>query len=285
MKYVLQNEQPRHQRVNALGFQPQNQVAGRLFAAAKERAQRIELFRRDAVAIVRDLAIVLCQLERSARRTADADQERVRCDCVLAEIDRLRNFLPKALERTLPRQYFLDTTAVQAQRANGEAGKVYRRSAVKCDDLRAGSADIQKRAAAQAKLLHRARVAEERFLLAGDNLNEVAGGRVDDGQCLLRVGYIAQRRCGKHADAVDRQRLQDTAEGQKPGAGALDALGAEPSVFYVSGEPCHDLFAEKNVEALSLRFVECQVDPPHVPPLFLPLRASSRRALSKLCIF
>ena len=181
MKYVLQNEQPRHQRVNALGFQPQNQVAGRLFAAAKERAQRIELFRRDAVAIVRDLAIVLCQLERGARRTADADQERVRCDCVLAEIDRLRNFLPQALERTLPRQYFLDTTAVQTQRANGEAGKVYRRSAVKCDDLRAGSADIQKRAAVQAKLLHRARVAEERFLLAGDNLHEVAGGRVDDG--------------------------------------------------------------------------------------------------------
>ena len=115
MKYVLQNEQPRHQRVNALGFQPQNQVAGRLFAAAKERAQRIELFRRDAVAIVRGLAIVLCQLERGARRTADADQERVRCDCVLAEIDRLRNFLPQALERTLPRQYFLDTTAAQTQ--------------------------------------------------------------------------------------------------------------------------------------------------------------------------
>lgn len=284
MKYVLQNEHPRHQRVNALGFQPQNQVAGRLFAAAKERAQRIELFHRDAVAIVRDLAIVLCQLERGARRTADADQERVQYDCVLAEIDRLRNFLPKALERTLPRQYFLDTTAVQTQRANGEAGKVHRRSAVKCDDLRAGSADIQKRAA-QAKLLHRARVAEERFLLAGDNLLEVAGGRVDDGQCLLRVGYIAQRRGGKHADAVDRQRLQDTAEGQKPGAGALDALGAEPSVFYVSGEPRHDLFAEKNVEALSLRFVERQVDPPHVPPLFSPLLASSRRALSKLCIF
>lgn len=284
MKYVLQNEHPRHQRVNALGFQPQNQVAGRLFAAAKERAQRIELFHRDAVAIVRDLAIVLCQLERGARRTADADQERVQYDCVLAEIDRLRNFLPKALERTLPRQYFLDTTAVQTQRANGEAGKVHRRSAVKCDDLRAGSADIQKRAA-QAKLLHRARVAEERFLLAGDNLHEVAGGRVDDGQCLLRVGYIAQRRGGKHADAVDRQRLQDTAEGQKPGAGALDAFGAEPSVFYVSGEPRHDLFAEKNVEALSLRFVERQVDPPHVPPLFSPLLASSRRALSKLCIF
>lgn len=154
------------------------------------------------------MRIVLCQLERGARRTADADQERVQYDCVLAEIDRLRNFLPKALERTLPRQYFLDTTAVQTQRANGEAGKVHRRSAVKCDDLRAGSADIQKRAA-QAKLLHRARVAEERFLLAGDNLLEVAGGRVDDGQCLLRVGYIAQRRGGKHADAVDRQRLQE----------------------------------------------------------------------------
>ena len=88
------------------------------------------------------------------------------------------------------------------------------------------------------------------------------------------------------SDAVANTLMRSIASVcKKPGAGALDALGAEPSVFYVSGEPRHDLFAEKNVEALSLRFVERQVDPPHVPPLFLPLLASSRRALSKLCIF
>ena len=53
------------------------------------------------------MRIVLCQLERGARRTADADQSG--CNTIASSLRSivLRNFLPKALERTLPGSIFL----------------------------------------------------------------------------------------------------------------------------------------------------------------------------------
>ena len=75
MKHMLQDEQSRHKCMDAFGFQPQNEVTGFLFAAAKERAKTVELLGGHAAAIVRDSAIMPCQFERGACRTADADGE------------------------------------------------------------------------------------------------------------------------------------------------------------------------------------------------------------------
>ena len=52
MKYMLQDEQSRHERVDALSLQPQNEIARLFFAAAKKRAQTIELLGRHAAAVV-----------------------------------------------------------------------------------------------------------------------------------------------------------------------------------------------------------------------------------------
>ena len=41
MKHMLQDEQSRHKCMDAFGFQPQNEVTGFLFAAAKERTKTV----------------------------------------------------------------------------------------------------------------------------------------------------------------------------------------------------------------------------------------------------
>lgn len=76
MKHMLQDEQSRHKCMDAFGFQPQNEVTGFLFAAAKERTKTVELLGGHAAAIVRDSAIMPRQFERGACRTADADEQR-----------------------------------------------------------------------------------------------------------------------------------------------------------------------------------------------------------------
>ena len=59
---------------------------------------------------------------------------------------------------------------------------------------------------------------------------------------------------------LNLQRLQNAAEGQKSCTGAFDSLGAELSVFHISGKPRHDLLTEEDVEILSLCFVERQAN-------------------------
>ena len=125
--------------------------------------------------------VVPCQLERGACRPAYADEQCPRGQRSLAYVDRIGYLLPQALEGTFPWQNFFDTAAVQAQGADGKAGKTHRFAVFKRDDLRAGAADIQKRTAGQVQLLHCARVAEQRFVLAGNNFDRIAGGRADDG--------------------------------------------------------------------------------------------------------
>lgn len=113
---MLQDEQSRHKCMDAFGFQPQNEVTGFLFAAAKERTKTVELLGGHAAAIVRDSAIMPRQFERGACRTADADEQRPRGKRAVTDVDGFRNFLPQTLQRAVTRQDLLDTAAVQAQR-------------------------------------------------------------------------------------------------------------------------------------------------------------------------
>ena len=118
---MLQDEQSRHKCMDAFGFQPQNEVTGFLFAAAKERTKTVELLGGHAAAIVRDSAIMPRQFERGACRTADADEQRPRGKRAVTDVDGFRNFLPQTLQRAVTRQDLLDTAAVQAQKSRSDA--------------------------------------------------------------------------------------------------------------------------------------------------------------------
>ena len=51
MKHMLQDEQSRHNRMDALGFQPQNQVARLFLAAAEKFAKTVQLLGSYAAAV------------------------------------------------------------------------------------------------------------------------------------------------------------------------------------------------------------------------------------------
>ena len=172
-----------------------------------------------------------CELSRCEQRRAEAEQAKLHAESE-------RTILVPLLRRVRE----LDT----------------RLSLLEQNDFRAGAAHIDKSAGCGFAFEHGAAPAVERLFLAAEHLHAASGAAADFPERLFRVGNIAQRGRGEDRHIADAQHLEGALKFFQRAAGAVDSRRRKTSLLAVSGQPRHDLLAEKQMKPCPAPLVGCQ---------------------------
>ena len=201
------------------------------------------------------------QLADGTRRAADAAQYLVFSHLLdVGIVEQALDQLFHALELFFGGKDLVHAGLIELERADLETVGEYGDVMLEADDFGRAAADVGEHAPIERAFVPEAREPEQRFLLAGHELDRAPRALLDGGKRLLAVGDVAQRCRREHAHVVYLKVVDDGAQIPQRLAGAIDALGRESAfVVDVGGKPSRDLLGEQTLErAVSLDHVDGQ---------------------------